>query len=520
MKVRRALLSVYDKTGVVDFARGLIEFEIEILATEGTASLLRASGVPVTDVSEITGSPGMIEPGLRTLDPKIHAGLLASRDDDDHTEQLAKGNLPHIDLVAGGFYPFEQTVGSDCTIEEAVAQIDIGGPALIRSAARNFRHVAVVANPRRYGEVLDALRAGGGMLTDAFLQDLARAAFRTTAAYDAAINTYLATQAGVEYPRFYAPVFEKVRGLRYGENPFQSAAVYADRAAAGPCVATGDLLWGKDLSFNNLLDMDAAMRLVCELSEPAAVVIKHRNPCGAAIGTSAADAFERAHSGDPLSAYGSVVGFNTVVDEAAAAALAVPEHFIECIVAPGFEPAAIQTLTSRTKWGATIRLLKVEDMNAPISPRDRDLRRILGGILVQEYDDRTTPEGGHRCVSQREPTEAESADLAFAWICAKHARSSAVVLVRDRTLVGVGTGQTCRVDATRLAVAKAGNRAKGAALASDAFFPFADGLEVALEAGVSAAIEPGGSRNDHEVIAAANDVEAALVFSGMRHFRH
>ena len=520
MKVRRALLSVSDKTGIVDFARGLAEMNVEILSTGGTASLLRSSGLEVTDVASVTGFPEILDGRVKTLHPKIHGGILGRRDLDSHLEQMAQHGIKPIDLVCVNLYPFEQTVARpDVTHEEAVEQIDIGGPSMIRSAAKNYKHLAIVTAPRRYSEVLDALRATGAMTME-FRLELARAAFRLTARYDAAIGNYLAGQDSAMFPPILAPLFEKGRELRYGENPFQKAAVYTERGSGGPCVAAGELLWGKELSFNNLLDLDSAMRVVREFTEPASVVIKHTNPCGAAVAPTPAEAYAKAHSGDPLSAFGCVLGFNRVVDAETARAVAVPEHFVECIVAPGFDADAITVLTSKTRWGKSLRLLKVEDLLAEVGPRDRDVRRILGGVLVQEYDDRTFTADGVKVVSARQPSEAETADLDFAWRCAKHVKSNAIVLVRDLAIVGVGAGQMSRVDATRIAVRKAGDRCKGASLASDAFFPFADGLEVALEAGVTAAIEPGGSRNDHEVIAAADKASAVLSFTGMRHFRH
>jgi len=521
MRVRRALLSVSDKTGIVDFARGLADLGIEILTTGGTAALLRSAGVDVIDVSSVTGYPEILDGRVKTLHPLIHGGILGRRDDATHVAQMAEHGIDPVDLLCVNLYPFEQTVANaDTTLEEAIEQIDIGGPAMIRAGSKNFQHVVVVTQPRRYTDVLDVLREGDGSVPVDLRRELARAAFRLTARYDAAIGNYLAAEGSVLFPQVLSPLFEKGRELRYGENPFQRAAVYTERGSGGPCVAKGELLWGKEPSFNNLLDLDAAMRIVREFERPAAVVVKHTNPCGCAIADTSALAYARAHSGDPLSAYGCVLGFNRVVDAETARAVAVPEHFVECIVAPGFDAEALQTLTSRTKWGKSLRLLKVEDLFSATGPRDRDVRRILGGILLQQYDDRTFLDTGWKCVSERPPTEAEVSDLEFAWKVCKHVRSNAIVIARDGAVVGVGAGQMSRVDSARIAVRKAGDRARGAALASDAFFPFADGLEVALKAGVSAAIEPGGSRNDHEVIAAANDAGATLVFTGMRHFRH
>jgi phosphoribosylaminoimidazolecarboxamide formyltransferase/IMP cyclohydrolase len=433
---------------------------------------------------------------------------------------MAEHGIVPIDLLCVNLYPFESVVAKpDAPFEEAIENIDIGGPAMIRSASKNFRSVAVVTSPRRYGEILDKLRSPNG-LDDETLLDLARGAFRLTARYDAAIANFLAGEQKQLFPSFVAPFFEKERDLRYGENPFQKAALYTERGSGGPSVAAGELLWGKELSFNNILDLDAALRIVREFEEPCAVVMKHTNPCGAAVAGTLAEAFSKAYAGDPVSAFGCVLGFNRVVDADTAAAIAVPDHFVECILAPGFEATAIATLTSKVKWGKSLRLLKVANLSSALGPRDRDFRRILGGGLMQEYDQRIYTDEGTNAVSERKPSAAEQADLDFAWILAKHVTSNAIVVAKDRALVGVGAGQMSRVDATEIAVRKAGERCKGAALASDAFFPFKDGLEVALKAGVTCAIQPGGSRNDHEVIAAANAAGAALVFTGMRHFRH
>ncbi|MCE9635234.1 MAG: bifunctional phosphoribosylaminoimidazolecarboxamide formyltransferase/IMP cyclohydrolase [Planctomycetes bacterium] len=520
MKIRRALLSASDKSGIVEFARGLAEMEVELISTGGTASTLRGAGLTVRDVSEVTGFPEMMDGRVKTLHPRIHGALLGLRDNEEHRAAMAKHGMEPIDLVCVNLYPFEQTVARGVTREEAIEQIDIGGPSMIRSASKNFRSVIVVTSPRQYADVLDGLRKNSGWLPEEKLLDLARAAFRTTARYDAAIANYLAGEQTSLFPSFYAPFFEKVRDLRYGENPFQTAALYAERGAGGPSVASGEILWGKELSYNNLIDLDQALRIVREFQEPACVVIKHTNPCGCAVGASVAEAWTKAHAGDPLSAFGGVLGFNTVVDAATADLIATPDHFIECIVAPGFEPAAINTLTQKPKWGKSLRLVKVGEVHTPLGPRDRNIRRILGGLLLQEYDQRDVPEGGSKVVSARQPTDAERRDLDFAWLVAKHVTSNAIVLAKDGMVVGVGAGQMSRVDSSEIAVRKAGDRAKGSVLASDAFFPFADGLEVALRAGVTAAVEPGGSRNDHDVVTAANAAGAALLFTGMRHFRH
>ncbi len=522
MRIRRALLSVSDKSGIADFARGLVEMDVEILSTGGTASLLRSEGLEVTDVAAVTGFPEIMGGRVKTLHPMVHGGLLARRDDEGDVAAMAEHGIQGIDLLCVNLYPFEQTVARpDCTLAQAVEQIDVGGPTMIRAGAKNHRHVAVVTSPRRYQEILDAMRASGGSVSEALAQDLARMAFRRTAQYDAAIANFLAGLQDDEFPSFVAPFFEKVRDLRYGENPFQAAALYSERGSGGPSLTSAEILWGKDLSFNNLLDLDAALRIVREYEQPACAVIKHTNPCGLAVAETNLEAFEKGIAGDPMSAFGSILGFNRVLDAATAERIATPDHFIECILAPGFDPAAITTLTSdKVKWAKSLRIVKIENLMQALGPRDRDIRRVLGGVLVQDHDQRGVPEEGVRTVSTREPTDAERADLEFAWLAAKHVASNAIVLAKDGAIVGVGAGQMSRVDAAKLAVMKAGERAQGSVMASDAFFPFADGLQVGLDAGVVAAIEPGGSRNDHEVIAAANAAEAALVFTGMRHFRH
>lgn len=520
MRVQRALLSVSDKTGIVDFARGLAELDVEILSTGGTASLLRSAGLRVVDVSEITEMPEILGGSLKTIHPRIHGAVLFDRENDDHAEAVETHGIGRIDLVCANLLPFEQTAArGDATEREVLDHVDIGGPALLRAAARNHAHVVVVSSPRRYGDVLDALRKGEGKLAPAHRLELAKSAFRLTAQYDAAVANYLAEQHDDLFPSFYAPFFEKVRDLRYGENPFQRAALYSQRGSGGPSLATADVLWGKDLSYSNVVDLDSALRIVREFSDPACVVIKHSNPCGCALDETPLAAFGRAHGADTDAAFGCVLGFNRVVDVETAKAVASPDHFIECILAPGFDPQALTALTSGAKWGKSVRLVKTEGLDQPLGPRDRDIRRVLGGVLVQEYDTRGVPNEGVRCVSERNPDEGEMRDLQFAWVVAKHVRTNAVVVVKDRAVVGVGAGQMSRVDAVRLAVEKAGERARGAALACDAFIPFPDAIEAAVAAGITSIVEPGGSRNDHEVIAAANAAEAALVFTGMRHFR-
>ncbi len=519
----RAFLSVYDKTGIVDFARGLVELHFQLVSTGGTAGAFRTAGLPVTDVSEITGFAEMMDGRVKTLHPRVHGGLLAIRDNDKHRAAMYEHGIQPIDLLCVNLYPFEATVAKPgCTFEEAIENIDIGGPAMIRSASKNFKDVVVVTSPQQYAEVIERMRGEDGGLTEEFRRDLAREAFKMTTRYDAAIANYLGGDSASLFPHFLTPTFEKVgEDLRYGENEHQKGALYAEIGSSGPSIARGTVLSGKALSFNNIADLDAALRVVRDFLEPCCVVIKHKNPCGAAIAANLADAWLHAHSGDPTSAFGSVLGFNRVVDAETAALIAVPDNFIECIVAPGFDPEAYKILTTSTKWGKGLRLVRVEGVRGHRDPRDFNMARIFGGALFQEYDDKKSiAESGLNCVSARAPTLAEQQDLEFAWKIAKHVASNAIVLVSGLKIVGVGAGQMSRVDAADIAVKKAGERAKGASVGSDAFFPFADGLEACLRAGCTAAIEPGGSRNDNDVIAAADKAGATLLFTGMRHFRH
>jgi phosphoribosylaminoimidazolecarboxamide formyltransferase/IMP cyclohydrolase len=521
-KVKRALVSVYEKRGVVDFARGLSSLGVEIVSTGGTADLLRRAEVAVKDVSEVTGFPEMMDGRVKTLHPAVHGGILARRDRKEHMDALAKHGMAPIDLVVANLYPFEATASKEgATREEVIEQIDIGGPSMIRSASKNHASVAVVCNPDRYGEVLEAMRAHEGEVPEALRVDLAREAFRTTARYDAAIASWLAGFTG-SFPDFFYPLFEKVQDLRYGENPHQHAALYREPGFPGVSVATGEILWGKELSYNNLLDLDSALALVHEFAGPAVAVIKHNNPCGAAEADTLKEAFTAAYAGDPVSAFGCVLALNRTVDAATAETIAGPETFVEAVVAPGYAAGALEALTRRQAWGKNVRIVKVADLaSAPRPGRTRDLRRIAGGLLVQEYDQMLLPTGpGPKCVTKRQPTEEETRDLLFAWTVSKHVRSNAIVFAKGRAVVGVGAGQMSRVDSSEIAVRKAGARAKGAALASDAFFPFPDGLEVAARAGVTCAIQPGGSRNDTAVIEAANALGVAMLFTGMRHFRH
>jgi phosphoribosylaminoimidazolecarboxamide formyltransferase/IMP cyclohydrolase len=504
--IKRALISVSDKTGVADFARGLSELGIEIVSSGGTAKALEADGISVIPVSDVTGAPEMLDGRVKTLHPKIHGGLLADRRKPDHIRQLAEREITPIDLVVCNLYPFEKTV-ADPNVEEddAIEQIDVGGPAMVRAAAKNFHSVAVVVRPERYEEVLNELRSSGEIALDT-KRLLAEEAFRHTAAYDAAIVGYLTGEP--DFPEQMLISTVKVSDLRYGENPHQTAAFY--RHHGEPLgLAGAEQLHGKELSYNNLLDTDAAWRLVLELEPPSAAIIKHSNPCGVASGDSLQEAYELALDCDRTSAFGGIVALNQSCDEATAKSIA--PIFTEVVIAPDFDEGALEVLTEKKN----LRLLRA----APTVPLEADIRRIAGGFLLQSPDPPDAAEDA-KVVTKAQPTEEQWRDLRFAWVVVKHVKSNAIVLVKNRVAVGVGAGQMSRVEATELAAGRAGDRASGTACASDAFFPFRDGLDAAVAAGAVAVIQPGGSRRDDEVIAAADEHGIPMVFTGRRHFRH
>jgi phosphoribosylaminoimidazolecarboxamide formyltransferase/IMP cyclohydrolase len=525
--IRRALLSVSDKRGLIDLGRALSERGVALLASGGTRTALAEAGIDVTEVSAYTGQPEILGGRVKTLHPKIHGGILARRDVPGDLEALAAQGFEPIDLVVVNLYPFEQTVARPGVgLEDAIENIDIGGPSLLRGAAKNHDAVAVVTSPDQYPSLIDQLRERGG--TDlGYRRQLARAAFAHTADYDAAIAGYLSTafpapdEEGTFAARFGLPVTLRAQ-LRYGENPHQRAAFYVEPGTTGPNLATARVLHGKELSYNNLLDLDAALRLVRLFAEPAAVVLKHNNPCGAAAAGDLASAFERAYEGDPVSAFGGIVGLNRPVDLATAERMGAPGRFLECILAPGFEPDALQFLTTKPTWRHSVRLL---DLGAPIgpdtaAPRGFDVRRVEGGLLVQDWDRLQEDPTAGSIPTRRQPTDAERADLDFAWRVCSAVKSNAIVLVKDRQLLGVGAGQMSRLDSVRIAVEKAGARANGSVLASDAFFPFRDGPDVAARAGVTAIIQPGGSKRDDETLAACDEHGLAMILTGRRHFRH
>ncbi|RUL88974.1 bifunctional phosphoribosylaminoimidazolecarboxamide formyltransferase/IMP cyclohydrolase [Tautonia sociabilis] len=531
--IRRALLSVSDKRGLVELARGLSERGVALLASGGTRSALLDAGISAEEVSDFTGSPEILGGRVKTLHPKVHAGILARRDVPEDLDALTSLGVPPVDLVVVNLYPFEQTVAKPgVTLAEAIEKIDIGGPSLIRAAAKNHAFVTVLTDPDQYPGLLEQLERHGGT-TLAFRRGKALEAFRKTGHYDRAILSYLigsdsnsdSEQAGrpESFPDELSLRFERRTVLRYGENPHQRAAFYINPGTSGPNLATARIRHGKELSYNNILDLDSALRLIRSFDRPASCVLKHNNPCGAAVGTTLAEAFERAYDGDPVSAFGGIVGLNRVVDLATAERMVTPGRFIECIVAPGFEPDAFEALTTRPSWKNSVRLL---DLGAPIGPGSpppvgMDLRRVEGGLLVQDWDTmQADPLAEGRVVTKRPPNDRELADLSFAWKVCQAVKSNAIVFAAEGQVVGVGAGQMSRLDSVEIASRKAGPRAAGAVLASDAFFPFRDGPDAAAAAGITAIIQPGGSRRDEEVIAACDEHGIAMVFTGRRHFRH
>jgi phosphoribosylaminoimidazolecarboxamide formyltransferase/IMP cyclohydrolase len=520
--LRRALLSVSDKSGLIDLARVLAEFGVELISTGGTRKALADAGLAVRDISDVTGFPEILDGRVKTLHPRVHAGILAVRDNPQHQATLQAQDIAPIDLVVCSLYPFEATVARPgATHEEIIENIDIGGPSMVRSAAKNYHDVAIVTAPDQYAGIVAELRAHAGALTQATREQLAAAAFARTAAYDRAISAYFARRLPEPPTPPLRLGFEHRMELRYGENPHQQAAFYVDPDCRYACVATAEILHGKEVSYNNLLDLDSALNLVREFAEPAAVVLKHNNPCGAAVGATLEQAFRKAYEGDPLSAYGGVLGFNRPVDEATALQITEPNRFVECVIAPGYSDAAFQLLTTRPTWKKSVRLLRTGPLEADGDrARSPDYRRVDGGMLVQTRDlpaddfaDMTVP-------TKRPPTAEELADLRFAWVVCKHVKSNAIVLARGSMVVGVGAGQMSRVDSVRLAALKAGDRARGAVLASDAFFPFRDNIDEAVRVGVTAVVQPTGAKRESECVQACDEHGLAMVLTQRRHFRH
>ncbi|MDX6582799.1 MAG: phosphoribosylaminoimidazolecarboxamide formyltransferase / cyclohydrolase [Solirubrobacterales bacterium] len=523
VRVRRALISVSEKAGVVDFARGLSELGVQILSTGGTAAAIREAGIEVIDVAEFTGSPEILDGRVKTLHPRLHAALLARRDDSDHMATLEAEGIEPIDLVCVNLYPFQRTVERpDVTEREAVENIDIGGPTMIRAAAKNHNAVAVVVEPEAYDAVLEELRESGGEISTETRQWLANEAFAHTASYDAAISRWFGLRYE-SFPEHWAMVYDKFMELPYGENPHQKAALYLESGVRSHVLSGLAKQHGKPLSFNNLLDLDSARKLLDEFERPACVIVKHNNPCGTAVAETVNEAYEKAFACDPLSAFGGVIVFNRPVDGALAERL--HQQFIEVLMTPGFGPGAIEVLSQKE----SVRILELEPGESlDYAPRERDVKRVRGGLLVQEPDRIEEDRGSMTVPTVRQPSEEQWDDLIFAWKVCRHVRSNAIVFAKGGATIGIGAGQMSRVDSVRIAIQKAGDAfGDGAAdvlaqsaVASDAFYPFPDGPQAAIAAGATALIQPGGSKRDGEVIAACDEAGAAMVFTGRRHFRH
>jgi len=532
MKVRRAVISVSDKAGIVDFARGLSELGVEILSTGGTAKVLRENGINVIDIAKYTGSPEILDGRLKTLHPVVHGGILGMRDNPRHLKEMAENGINPIDMVVVNLYPFEETVARPgCDLAQAVENIDIGGPAMLRAAAKNYRYVAAIVDPADYGWILDELTTLNGELKEETMYELAKKVFAHTARYDSAICNYLNAVEGGEkrdiLPSYIGLTYQKMADLRYGENPHQRGAFYKEYCIKEPCVAEIEQLHGKELSYNNIMDTDAVIELVKEFNgQIFAAILKHANPCGAATSRkSLADAFIKAKAVDPVSAFGGIIGVNRKLD--AETALAIDETFFEVVVAPDYETRALEILKKKKN----IRLLKLVGLGSPSTPFGWGMRKVVGGLLVQERD--TASIEIKRCdvPTKRRPTEEEYEALDFAWKICKHVKSNAIVYAFPGQLAGIGAGQMSRIDAARIAAIKMDKMLKEADLqgcrlpgvrvmASDAFFPFRDSVDVAADAGVTAIIQPGGSVRDDESIAAADEHNIAMVLTGIRHFRH
>jgi phosphoribosylaminoimidazolecarboxamide formyltransferase/IMP cyclohydrolase len=535
VRVRRALISVSDKTGVVELAQDLAELGVEIVSTGGTARALSEAGVAVRAIEDFTGFPEMMDGRVKTLHPRLYAGLLAVRSDPAHVAAAAEHEVEPVDLVCVNLYPFERTVArGDASDGEVVENIDIGGPSMIRAAAKNHAYAVVLTDPADYAPVLAELRESGGRVSPATRERLAAVAFATTARYDAAIARWFAPRAyGEAFPPRWVSAYEKGLDLRYGENPHQRAAYYAEVGAPTHLLAGVRQLHGKELSFNNLLDLNSARELVEDFSDPACAIVKHNNPCGCALGRDAAAAYERAFACDPQSAFGGVIALNRRVD--LGCARAISRQFVEVLLAPGYDDDALSVLTEKKN----VRLLELPDWPEPVEGMEH--KPVLGGLLVQERDFVAETPEQMRSMTARQPDEREWEDLRFAWQVCRHVRSNAIVIAREGATIGIGAGQSSRVDAVRIAIEKAraaqqaaaapasgpdavpgdsADRLAGAVLASDAFFPFADGPQLAVDAGITAIVQPGGSVRDEEVVAAADAAAVAMVATGVRHFRH
>ncbi|WP_046213907.1 bifunctional phosphoribosylaminoimidazolecarboxamide formyltransferase/IMP cyclohydrolase [Paenibacillus wulumuqiensis] len=515
MTIKRALVSVSDKTGVVDFCRELSQLGVEIISTGGTKNLLADAGVPVIGISDVTGFPEILDGRVKTLHPAVHSGLLAVRDSEEHQQQMKDLELCYIDLVVVNLYPFQETISKpDVSYEDAIENIDIGGPTMLRSAAKNHAFVTVVVDAADYATILDEVRADGDTTLDTRKQ-LAAKVFRHTAAYDSLISDYLSEVLGNPVPERYTVTYEKIQDLRYGENPHQSAAFYRKPMAPAGTLTTAEQLHGKELSYNNINDANAALQIVKEFNEPAVVAVKHMNPCGVGVGATIAEAYNKAYNADPTSIFGGIVAANRTIDAQTAQPLS--EIFLEIVLAPDFTPEALEILTKKKN----IRLLKMGEIAASAERKPQHIVTMVeGGMVMQDSDVHAITEADLKVVTDRAPSAEEMKQLLFGWKVVKHVKSNAIVLAADDMTVGVGAGQMNRVGAAKIAIEQAGDKAKGAILASDAFFPMGDTVEAAARAGITAIIQPGGSVKDEESIKAANEHGIAMVFTGVRHFKH
>jgi len=534
VKIRTALISVSDKSGVVEFAKKLSGMGVKIISTGGTAKALREGGLEVVDVEKVTGFGEMMDGRVKTLHPKIHGALLGLRDKAEHIEAMKEKGIEPIDLVCVNLYPFEETVAKkDCSFEDAIENIDIGGPSMIRSAAKNHKFVTVVTEPAQYERVLEQMQASGGSVSAAMRSELARQAFALTASYDAAIARYLNLRAGVEFADKISISVKKAASLRYGENPHQEGAMYKLAPSGEVSVSNARLLeGGTEISFNNFMDTNAAFELVKEFSEPAAVVVKHLNACGAAVDDDIKGAYQKAYEGDVISAFGGIIALNRKVDVELATmimesysrfgkARGAGGFFAEVIIAPEFEADAVEVIRKLKAWGGRVRLMETGPLErTKIDSNEYDVRCVVGGLLLQKRDLAGWEPENLKFVTKVQPTEKQLEDLKMAWLVVKHTKSNAIVLVKNKRVIGVGAGQMNRVESGRIAISKAGEEAKDSVLASDAFFPFADNVENAAKAGVVAIVQPGGSKKDDEVIASADRLGVAMVFTGKRHFKH
>lgn len=519
-QIKRAIISVSDKKGIAEFAKRLTGMGVSILSTGGTSKILKEAGIPVTDISAFTDFPEMMDGRVKTLHPKVHGGLLGRRDNAEHVKQMEEKGIEPIDMVVINLYPFEAvTAKPDCTFEDAIENIDIGGPSMIRSASKNFESVAVITDPSDYEVILREIEVSGGSLSRDTKFRLARKAFANTARYDTLISNYLdkkaqKTEESVHFPEIFVPRFEKVQHLRYGENPHQRGAFYREIGFSGASVARARILQGKEMSFNNYLDANSALELAREFDEPTAVIVKHNNPCGVASSDDLKEAYCLARDTDPISAFGGVIAFNTLVDEYAAEEII--KTFVEVIIAPEYTEEALRLFRKKMN----IRLLETGPF-IPVPEGSMDFKRVNGGLLLQDIDSGIKGDIANlRVVSARPPTEEEVGALKFIWKVCKHVKSNAIIFGKDRQTVGIGAGQMSRVDSVRLAVSKSRIATKGCVMASDAFFPFRDGIDEAAKTGITAIIQPGGSIKDEEVIKSVDENNIAMVFTGFRHFRH